>query len=432
MSDHHVCTGCGQAAHSQCPECGEWRCLECRTLGGGCANRLTPAGSSHTERGEFCARNRPEAKRGAKCRCSIVGHVCEGAVRGIRGTLHGEPFGEHLYYCAKFLASLPGSVVSGWLEVPDLTWHMAVARVRGQAGEPRVVLKVPAGLPPGKYEAEYAEDPSWELGMDPATPECFGSTRAADCSNLTCAHHFIRYDKPDPLSCLTELHARQVNPDSWACTTCGNDLRRDPDGRHWDPADGRGYCDCCWKKHKAAPEDEPIFRIRSFDRPLTPADRAKLWQDFDAKIDAPSHLSPVPHTSAEVLAALGNPPGWTEANVLGIHEFGRAADASTSRVEIYCEHAPPRELVVRTMVRCGTGLEGGRPVMGPMVWTWKMQREWERHVAFNAGVCVPWRFEAGQNAGQEPDAFGGKPLTDSQSPRCPLCGGWMRSVEVSA
>jgi hypothetical protein len=54
----------------------------------------------------------------------------------------------------------------------------------------------------------------------------------------------------------------------------------------------------------------------------------------------------------------------------------------------YCEHAPPREVVESLIVQCGSGLEGGEPVMGPTVWTYAMRREWERHEAFAAGLGI--------------------------------------------
>ena len=440
MSDKHVCTGCGEEAYSQCVECGEWRCLECRTIGNWCAQK------AGTDRGAFCARNRPEAKRGAKCRCSIVGHVCDGAVRGIRGTLHGEPFGEHLYYCAKFLASLPGSAVNGWCEVPDLTWHMAVARVRGQAGGLRTVLKMPAGLPPGKYVAEYVEDPSCELGMGTQEPV------------------------PSPT-------------DPWACTTCGNDLRRDPDGRHWDNlVNGRGYCDACWKKREAVAcpscfgtarwkdcnnhtcvhhftrffQADPASCLtvwRACGSPSaikfpSPADASRLVQRAKEYIEHHRAIAgsgvAIPRDAPSLLAAPGNPPGLTEANVVGVHTFDHVRvvpnPPPTPRIVTYCENAPLYEIVHRTMVRCGSGLDGGKPVMAPMVWTRKMLQEMARHVAFAPDGFVEylgggeWRGVPGKLtrdhdvSGLEVanDRFGGVSLGE----RCALCGGWIRRLNV--
>ena len=106
---------------------------------------------------------------------------------------------------------------------------------------------------------------------------------------------------------------------------------------------------------------------------------------------------------------------------------------------IYCSSAPPRELVESAIVRCGTGLEAGKPVMGPLVWSWPRRREWERHVAFapegfgtyggggltqtTPGKTISDRDET---VDLGTDMFGGQSL----AVRCRLCGGWLRSVEV--
>ena len=265
--------------------------------------------------------------------------------------------------------------------------------------------------------------------------------------------------------------------DSWACVGCGHDLKRDPDGRHWDnPIDGRGYCNACWKKREAAPE----IRVRTFDCPLTSADRAKLWKDFDANIDVPSpddatralpkaqewierhHTDPVgsntPRTPAEVLAALGNPPGWTEANVLGIHTFDRAPDIA-SRVVTYCEHAPPRELVEATPILLdGNAL--GAPTLGTLVgrvsshlcWSQSLGAAWDRHETYRCslgtddddGGDLYLGTPADLSAVVDPsppddiDAFGGRVFCRLDLPapvrgmRCRLCGGWLRSVTIAS
>jgi hypothetical protein len=106
---------------------------------------------------------------------------------------------------------------------------------------------------------------------------------------------------------------------------------------------------------------------------------------------------------------------------------------------IYCSSAPPRELVESAIVRCGTGLEAGKPVMGPMVWSWPRRREWERHVAFapegfgtyEGGGLTHWTpgktiADHDEIPDLGTDAFGGQSL----GVRCRLCGGWLRSVEV--
>lgn len=311
----HVCTGCGEAAYSPCVECGEWRCLECRTLGGWCANRSSPAAASSTDRGTFCARSRPEAKRGAKCQCSIVGHVCSGAVRQMQPMVRGSIFGCPLYYCEAFLSSIPVRDGCGWCEVldtttaamfsgaagrseesttatildhsklPSITWGAVIA----PDGEPRAVLKVPPGLPPGRYVADVSPEPTCRLGhVAPTADDC-----RAHCGMgaYTCFHSPAGGGANFPLT---------PPADSLACVGCGHDLKRDPDGRHWDPADGRGYCDACWKRH------------------------------------ALEKKSRILETAAELLKALGNPPGLTEANILGIHTFDRPLPVETCR-----EHALP-------------------------------------------------------------------------------------------
>jgi len=118
---------------------------------------------------------------------------------------------------------------------------------------------------------------------------------------------------------------------------------------------------------------------------------------------------------------------------------------------IYCSAAPPREIVERVIVRCGTGLEGGNPVMAPMVWTWAMQRAWERHETHEAHwraaaveaarehdvtACErahkhrASRFDREHTRPKDADIFGGTVMHDDSGGgyRCALCGGWLREV----
>lgn len=109
----------------------------------------------------------------------------------------------------------------------------------------------------------------------------------------------------------------------------------------------------------------------------------------------------------------------------------------------YCSSAPPRELVQSVIVRCGSGLVGGEPVMAPMLWTWKMKREWERHERFrlatfndegNVFVSTPANPVVNGEfvPPTAPDIYGGTvPLDQGVGGwRCRLCGGWLRTKEV--
>jgi len=121
------------------------------------------------------------------------------------------------------------------------------------------------------------------------------------------------------------------------------------------------------------------------------------------------------------------------------------AEPPEPRAIVYCSSAPPRELVESHIVRCGTGLIGGAPVMAPMVWAWKMRREWERHVEFAPKGYIQAEHNQGRDHLFYPgvvtddrdvdiprerigvDQFGGEPFTGL---RCRLCGGWLRRKVV--
>jgi hypothetical protein len=99
----------------------------------------------------------------------------------------------------------------------------------------------------------------------------------------------------------------------------------------------------------------------------------------------------------------------------------------------YCENAPPREVVESLVVRVGSGLEGGKPVMAPTVYTYAMRREWERHGAFDKdrGYANLMHLEREvPRTGAQADKYGGKPIWSGDY-RCRLCGGWMRVVELT-
>ena len=119
------------------------------------------------------------------------------------------------------------------------------------------------------------------------------------------------------------------------------------------------------------------------------------------------------------------------------------AKPSAPRSVVYCEHAPPREVVEHVIVRCGTGLEGGQPVMAPLVWTWAMRQAWERHEALRlrtyndeGHVFVSAPANPVRNGEVRPpagvDAYGGEvPLEQEVGGwRCRLCGGWIREVTL--
>lgn len=129
----------------------------------------------------------------------------------------------------------------------------------------------------------------------------------------------------------------------------------------------------------------------------------------------------------------------------------RAATKPASRTVIYCEHAPPRAVVEHVIVRCGTGLEGGQPVMAPLVWTWAMRQAWERHeawkvecdrlrdvaVACNDTKAMVRLLESHSDWELVPpvgaDAYGGGVIVapgTGKGARCRLCGGWIRSVSL--
>jgi len=106
----------------------------------------------------------------------------------------------------------------------------------------------------------------------------------------------------------------------------------------------------------------------------------------------------------------------------------------------YCEHAPPREIVESLIVQCGSGLEGGKPVMAPTVWTYAMKREWERHEAWwvaNEGLVVH-RADPELSLPRDVDRLGNhvglgfcrdRPFWMTGN-RCCLCGGWIRIADI--
>lgn len=107
-------------------------------------------------------------------------------------------------------------------------------------------------------------------------------------------------------------------------------------------------------------------------------------------------------------------------------------------VEVYCENAPPREVVESTMVTLD-GDECGAVALVPhlkthLVWNLHMQYEWERHQAYWRRVKrMAFRRDAETVPPLGPDIYGGcVERTDGGNlHRCALCGAWMRRRKVT-
>ena len=114
------------------------------------------------------------------------------------------------------------------------------------------------------------------------------------------------------------------------------------------------------------------------------------------------------------------------------------------RMVHYCEAAPPREVVEQTIVTLD-GTENGKPVRVPLVWSYRMRLEWERHEAWTKrrrelmdaayqrvdGDAMQRATGSRMDRERDPpagvDAFGSTvAMSPSHGVRCALCGGWIR------
>lgn len=220
-------------------------------------------------------------------------------------------------------------------------------------------------------------------------------------------------------------------------------------------------------RHRAAPPCEvcggavgPDFVERDFIHVLcaTCHDlKGKLHPQTPAKPGGP-----VWQTAADLLRALGNPPGLE-----GVVGAPAKRGVPTPTPVIYCEAAPPRG-VVEAATCLLDGDEVGAPALRPrvrvpLVFTARMKIEWERHrdhedrwgrqAAVAAAQASPdaravmWLH--GQRAAvidhditppSTRDAYGGLVMCDvGDAPhpvlarhgyRCRLCGAWLRTVAL--
>jgi len=192
------------------------------------------------------------------------------------------------------------------------------------------------------------------------------------------------------------------------------------------------YPRLAWSSHRPEPERKST----GVPEPLTAAQLEEMVREASGdlrRVGGPHMTMLVPRSEAKlpdpakVPAKSGVPSQTGHSNVrLGPKPI------------IYCSSAPPRELVESAIVRCGTGLEGGKPVMGPLVWSWPRRREWDRHVAFAPDGLGTYegegriRWARGTTIADHDetidlgsDAFGGRSL----GVRCRLCGGWIRTKQ---
>jgi hypothetical protein len=190
------------------------------------------------------------------------------------------------------------------------------------------------------------------------------------------------------------------------CHNCGKSSEVIPLGLR---GDGNFWCFACYEKHLA--------------------DQKKVVEGSNFTFESPASDSPVVARYYK--------------------EEPKTASAASPRFFVtYCSSAPPQELVERVLVRRGSGLHLGEPVMAPLVWSGPRAREWERHVAFApngyvqahrlVGSGTPMtEFHPGTVVDDRDvevpldaipvDQFGGRVFTGL---RCRLCGGWLRLKEL--
>jgi hypothetical protein len=189
-----------------------------------------------------------------------------------------------------------------------------------------------------------------------------------------------------------------------------------------------------WSVHE--PSSAPASGV---PEPLTAAQLEEMVREASGdfkRVGGPHMTMLVPRSEAKL-----PDPAKVPAKSGTLHSSDHTHLRSEPKSLIYCSSAPPRELVESAVVRCGTGLEGGEPVMGPLIWSWPRRREWDRHVAFAPDGLGTYegegriRWARGTTIADHDetidlgsDAFGGRSL----GVRCRLCGGWIRSVEVPA
>ena len=314
-----------------------------------------------------------------------------------------------------------------------------------------------------------------------------GSTRCCDCGDVLGANAVVFRDG-GAARCAACQHARRQQENRWRCAGCGCDLRPATGGLHWDdPAHGRCWCDACWAarltgcaplvdvagRAVTCPRTEIAAGVLSraacrascgmsaytcnthntlpSDRldatPLRPHATAGLPDPATApaKRGAPFF----PQTAAELLKALGDPPGWRESGV------GPACPGAPQPHDVvYCEAAPPRA-VVEAATCLLDGDEVGAPALvphlrAPLCYTARMQAAWARHEAHETrwraamhGHAQADRDDAARDAFKRyagrsdwevappagADAYGGAVIVapaTGKGARCALCGAWLR------
>jgi hypothetical protein len=440
-AEKHYCTGCGTPATERCVECGEWRCgVHLHIIGKWCAST-----AGDRKRGEWCARGR-HGVVGLALTCDAnmqrdQGVLCDsGAPRLVRFCYKGT--NDHYerkahWRCA---AHLEDSADDGWrwreetqvgaeseceASVCSMGTHRGRVRTlwlrrefdlswEGPKRCCEQALELYRGLYPNLEWSSYKpESPRKSVSGCSALAPLTAAQLEEMCREA--AGYYENdlkrvssplHDLPCEASAASGKHEGPVVRGRWKSTIS-------PD---WSRV--LAYCEGCRSFYAVT---VPGFewasksdgRISDASKPL----RNPLVPRSDAKLPDPSKFpakSGTPHQTGHNNVRLGPEP------------------------IIYCSSAPPRELVESAIVRCGTGLEGGEPVMGPLVWSWPRRREWDRHVAFAPDGLGTYegegriRWARGTTIADHDetidlggDAFGGRSL----GVRCRLCGGWIRTKQ---
>ena len=397
----HYCTGCGGQAIAPCAVCGEWRCT--RHLSESCG-WCEPDGQT-CAKGAFCAERRPG---GGEHQCTIVNHGHEGPVRQLRLLARdGTPAPRTAWFCRAWTVNNGGRW--RWREEPN-TPPVARCYNCGDAGaapcprcrdmrcekhrDHRGYCKMTAGevvCAPENHPGELSAYPEGAPDRHLAAPAPLenDATRA------------LRKRAFEGDSDAGAIMCRWMKCATWCCVVCWQDLRqahRRFDGETL-------YCLRCYEQHVA--EQKKVVEGETFSFHV-PASDSPIVAHYSHE----KKVEPAPTPEPRLFVT-------------------------------YCSSAPPRELVESVLVRCGSGVVGGAPVMAPMVWTWTMKRNWERHEAFRtatyndegiAFVSTPAApvVNGEYTPPQESDVFGGTvPLHQGIGGwRCRLCGAWLRRKEV--